>query len=46
MKWRLNFRSALATATVLQCEVYVEMLNGFPLWIAENEVFRLKMNES
>ena len=28
----------LATATALQCEVYVEMLNGFLLWIAENEV--------
>ena len=28
----------LATATALQCEVHVEMLNGFLLWIAENEV--------
>ena len=35
-----------ATATVLQCEVYVEVVNGFLLWIAENEVLGFKMNEA
>ena len=41
-----QFRSALATASVLQYEVYVDMLNGLLLWIAENEVLVFSMNGS
>ena len=37
---------SLGTATVLQCEVYVDMLNGFLLWVAESEILGFKMNEA
>ena len=35
-----------ATATVLQCGVYAEMLNGFFQWFAENEILGFKMNDA
>ena len=45
MSWRVNVAVPLRLQLLYECEVYVELLNGFLLWIAEIEVLGFKVNE-